>query len=117
MLRFKTFLVVDSKVFAMGMNIAVTINTIILCLDGFNVNSTLLNDFNVAFTILFTIELGLKIIGLGIMKYIKDPMNVFDALIVALSLIDLFFLSGSSVFKSVKIFRALRVLRVTKLMR
>jgi hypothetical protein len=44
-------------------------------------------------------------------------MNVFDALIVALSLIDLFFLSGSSVFKSVKIFRALRVLRVTKLMR
>lgn len=44
-------------------------------------------------------------------------MNIFDALIVALSLVDIFFLSGNSVFKSVRIFRALRVLRITKLMR
>lgn len=117
MLRFKIFLIVDSKLFATAMNLSVTINTVILCLDGFKINSDLLNDFNVAFTILFAIEMGLKIVGMGAIKYVRDAMNVFDAIIVALSLVDLFFLSGSSVFKSVKIFRALRVLRVTKLMR
>lgn len=59
----------------------------------------------------------IKVFGNGVLGYIKDIMNIFDAIIVALSLIDIFFLSGSSVFKSVKIFRAFRVLRVTKLMR
>lgn len=50
-------------------------------------------------------------------------MNIFDAIIVVLSLIELFFFSGSgskkslSAFKSVRVFRAFRVLRVTKLMR
>lgn len=101
----------------MILNLAVFINTIILCLDGLVSNTEILNNFNYAFTIIFTIEMGLKILGLGLIGYIKDPMNIFDAIIVALSLVDIFFLSGSSVFKSVRIFRAFRVLRVTKLMR
>lgn len=73
---------------------------------------------------MFTIELGLKILGMGPRKYLRDTMNIFDAVIVALSLVELFFLGGStngksslSAFRSVRIFRAFRVLRVTKLMR
>ena len=108
---------VDSRYFNIFLNFAVFMNTVILCLDGLVNNSEELNNFNLAFTILFTIEMGLKIIGFGLVQYIKDPMNIFDALIVALSLVDIFFLSGNSVFKSVRIFRAFRVLRVTKLMR
>jgi hypothetical protein len=69
--------------------------------------------------------LGLKVLGMGPSSYISDSMNVFDALIVALSLIELFLLGGGggsgkssiSAFRSVRIFRAFRVLRVTKLMR
>lgn len=80
-----------------------------------------MDDFNNAFTIIFTIELGLKLMGMGVMDYLRDYMNVFDALIVAISLVDLIFLSGSgtsiSAFKAIRIFRAFRVLRVTKLMR
>ncbi|CAD8053314.1 unnamed protein product [Paramecium primaurelia] len=117
MLQFKLFLIVDSRYFNMCLNLAVFMNTVILCLDGLVNNSEDLNSFNLAFTILFTIEMGLKIIGYGIIQYIRDPMNIFDSIIVALSLVDIFFLSGSSVFKSVRIFRAFRVLRVTKLMR
>lgn len=41
---------------------------------------------------MFTIELGLKLLGYGVIGYIKDPMNIFDAIIVALSLVDIFFL-------------------------
>lgn len=107
------------------MNLAVAINTIILAIDGLvpDSDSNLLSEFNTAFTIIFTIELGVKLIGMGINEYIKDVMNIFDAIIVALSLVELFFLSGGSgksslsAFRSVRIFRAFRVLRVTKLMR
>ncbi|CAD8085687.1 unnamed protein product [Paramecium sonneborni] len=117
MLQFKLFLIVDSRQFNIFLNLAVFMNTVILCLDGLVNNQEDLNSFNLAFTILFTIEMGFKMIGYGLIQYIRDPMNIFDSLIVALSLVDIFFLSGNSVFKSVRIFRALRVLRITKLMR
>ncbi|CAD8085427.1 unnamed protein product [Paramecium sonneborni] len=116
----------QSWYFEAAMNAAVAINTIILALDGLLPASSAdtLSQFNLGFTILFTIELGLKVIGMGPKTYISDTMNIFDAVIVALSLVELFFLGGGtsgksslSAFRSVRIFRAFRVLRVTKLMR
>ena len=64
--------------------------------------------------------MGLKLIGLDI-YYFKDKMNIFDGIIVILSIIELAFLGGSnsglSAFRSVRIFRVFRVLRVTRLIR
>jgi len=116
-MRRKIYYLVDSKLFGIIMNGSVAINTLIMALDGLVSDESILNDFNYAFTIIFTIELGLKLLGLGLVNYTKDAMNCFDAIIVALSLADIIFFSGGSAFKSVKIFRAFRVLRVTKLMR
>jgi len=107
------------------MNLAVAINTLILAMDGLVPDSwsDSLSQFNFAFTIIFTIELGIKVIGMGPIEYLRDTMNKFDATIVVLSLVELFFLGGGSgksslsAFRSVRIFRAFRVLRVTKLMR
>ena len=65
--------------------------------------------------------MGLKIFGLGLIEYLKDKMNIFDALIVTTSLIELAFLgnggSAISAFRSVRIFRVFRVFRVTRLVR
>lgn len=62
--------------------------------------------------------MGLKLIGMGI-AYFMDNMNVFDAVIVTLSIVELTIFGGSSsglsAFRSVRIFRVFRVLRVTKL--
>lgn len=48
-------------------------------------------------------------------------MNIFDGLIVSISLIEMIFLSGGSkavsAFRAVRIFRTFRVLRVTRLLR
>lgn len=59
--------------------------------------------------------------GYGVTNYLKDIMNVFDGLIVFISLIEIMFMSGGSssvsMFKNVRIFRTFRVLRVTKLLR
>ncbi|CAD8210431.1 unnamed protein product [Paramecium octaurelia] len=116
---------VQSSYFEGMMNLAVALNTLILGLDGLisEESNALLIQFNFTFTILFTIELGLKLMALGAINYMKDTMNIFDALIVCLSLVELFILGGSngksslSAFRAVRIFRAFRVLRVTKLMK
>ncbi|KAL4475075.1 hypothetical protein ABPG74_001771 [Tetrahymena malaccensis] len=97
-------------------------NTIILCLDGIVPSSSLavLNRLNQVFTILFAIDMGLKLIGLGFTEYVSDKMNIFDAIIVILSVLELAVLSGSSsvsAFRSLRILRVFRVLRVTRLLR
>lgn len=81
-----------------------------------------MNQLNFSFTIVFTVDMGLKIIGLGLVDYLRDRMNVFDAVIVSLSLVELVFFGTSggsaiSAFRSVRIFRTFRVLRVTRLIR
>ena len=98
-------------------------NTIILAMDG------LLNkegievqyQMNMAFTYIFTIDMGLKMFGQGVVEYLKDKMCAFDCIIVSLSLIELFIFgsggSAISAFRSVRIFRTFRVLRVTRLVR
>ncbi len=104
--------------------LCVFMNTIILTTEGLvsNQGEIILNKFNFSFTIIFTIDMGLKVFGMGVVDYLRDKMNVFDSIIVILSIIELALTGGSggsalSAFRSVRIFRTFRVLRVTRLIR
>jgi hypothetical protein len=44
---------------------------------------------NVVFTVIFVIEMILKLIGLGPLRYVKDPWNDLDGFIVIFSVIEL----------------------------
>lgn len=44
---------------------------------------------NFVFTAAFTLEMILKIMGLGAFKYLSDPWSLFDAIVVAFSLVEL----------------------------
>jgi hypothetical protein len=62
----------------------------------------------------------LKILAIGVVKYLRDKLNYMDGTIVILSLVELIFLSGKGALKalrSVRIIRAFRVLRVARLLR
>jgi hypothetical protein len=73
------------------------------------------------FTYIFIVEMGLKLLGLGPIKYLKDRMNYLDAGVVMLSIVELSFSEGKnkaiSAFKAIRIFRTFRVLRVARLLR
>ncbi|CAD8184566.1 unnamed protein product [Paramecium pentaurelia] len=121
--RVKLLNLISSEYFNRLINMCVTFNTIVLALDGLVTDDKLLSDFNLAFTIIFIIELGFKLIGLGIKRYIQDKFNIFDAFIVGISLYEVIMnqenggKSGFSALRSLRIFRALRVLRISKLIR
>jgi hypothetical protein len=69
---------------------------------------------NLFFTIIFTIEMCLKLFGLGIRKYVEDNFNIFDGVIVAVSLFELFSNAESS---GLSVLRAFRLVRVFKIIR
>lgn len=68
---------------------------------------------NYVFTIIFTIELILSMTAMGPIRFLKDGFNVLDFIVVVFSIVEIFFL-GSNV---VTVFRALRLLRVIKLLK
>jgi len=73
--------------------------------------------FNQFFTWIFFLEMVFKIIGLGFSNYRKDSYNVFDAIIVMISLVDwsISRVPNLDAGSALNAFRALRLLRMMKL--
>ena len=73
--------------------------------------------FNEFFTWIFFLEMILKLIGLGWSNYKQDGYNIFDAVIVIISLVDwtLSRIPGLNAGSALNAFRALRLLRMMKL--
>ena len=70
---------------------------------------------NYAFTVIFVLEMSIKLIGLGVQGYVSDNFNNFDGVITILAVIEMAVeLSGSS-FAAISAFRAARVLRLFRL--
>ena len=60
------------------------------------------------FTAIFAAEAALKIMALGLFKYLQDKWNCFDIVIVILSLVEL----GLANVKGLSILRSFRLVRV-----
>lgn len=85
---------VCSTGFTFFITLCVFINTIFLALDGLVTDDdsvAIMSKFNLVFTIIFTIEFGLKIIALGLVDYVRDAMNNFDAGILVVSYVEIGF--------------------------
>jgi len=70
---------------------------------------TLIFDICQVFTTIFTVEAGLKILALGLYKYLEDKWSCFDIIIVILSLVELA-LDG---VKGLSILRSFRLVSIT----
>ncbi|CAG9334678.1 unnamed protein product [Blepharisma stoltei] len=115
---------VQSKIVNYFLILCVFTNTAILAAYHYGMDSetsSLLSDFNYAFTIIFIVEMGFKMLGLGIIGYIRDKMNIFDGVITIISLIEMVFtvdtLSTITALRALRVLRIIRVVRVVRLFR
>eukprot|EP00793_Prasinoderma_coloniale_P003769 PRCOL_00003146-RA len=100
----------------------IVINTIVMAaeFDGMpDAMFTAFDAINYILTAAFAVEMVLKITALGPGGYRKDPMNVFDGVIVVLSIVEIVvtLASGSGGGGMFSVLRAFRLLRVFKLAR
>lgn len=107
--------IIDSKAFQNFIMLLIILNSITLGIETFPLSLTLqtvFNVFNRICLIIFIIEIALKIVVFGA-KFFKDGWNIFDFLIVLLSLIpEVAFLSSARAFRIFRIFRVFRATRV-----
>ena len=110
------FQFVHSKYFDSIILSAILINTFTMSIEYHGQPQTLTNVLeysNYVFIVLFTVEMILKIIADGCLKYIQIPFNIFDSTIVFISLIELYGANSSGLV----VLRTFRLLRVLKLIR
>ena len=98
-------------------------NTAVLACDRLGIEAeeqAVLDACNSFFTWIFVAEMVIKLFGLGFKEYAKDSFNLFDAIVVALSLIELVLVNAGveelagGAFSAI---RSVRLLRVFKLAR
>ncbi|XP_073414555.1 voltage-dependent T-type calcium channel subunit alpha-1H isoform X4 [Dendrobates tinctorius] len=110
--------IVDSKYFNRGIMIAILINTLSMGIEYHEQPDELTNALeisNIVFTSMFALEMLLKLLAFGIFGYIKNPYNIFDGIIVVISVWEIIGQSdgGLSVLRT---FRLLRVLKLVRFM-
>ncbi|XP_054849657.1 voltage-dependent T-type calcium channel subunit alpha-1H [Eublepharis macularius] len=110
--------IVESKYFNRGIMIAILINTLSMGIEYHEQPDELTNALeisNIVFTSMFALEMLLKLMAFGIWGYIKNPYNIFDGIIVVISVWEIIGQSdgGLSVLRT---FRLLRVLKLVRFM-
>ena len=117
---------VNQPLFGHFITLMIILNTISLGLEFYSMPDELklvLKYFNYIFFTVFLLEMLLKWVGLGLREYAKDAFNVFDCVIVIISVvefvIEMIALSsgGASKKSGLSALRSFRLLRVFKLAR
>uniref|UniRef100_A0A8B9DC32 Voltage-dependent L-type calcium channel subunit alpha n=1 Tax=Anser cygnoides TaxID=8845 RepID=A0A8B9DC32_ANSCY len=137
--QYQIWYVVTSSYFEYLMFFLILLNTICLGMQHYNQSAEMnhISDIlNVAFTVLFTLEMILKLMAFKAKGYFGDPWNVFDFLIVIGSIIDVILTCATACLSpcrvpslpngtpdpddnsrvSITFFRLFRVMRLVKLL-
>ncbi|XP_068444723.1 voltage-dependent T-type calcium channel subunit alpha-1H-like [Clinocottus analis] len=115
-LQTKLELIVGSRYFSRGIMIAILINTLSMGIEYHEQPKELtdiLEISNMVFTSLFSLEMLLKLMALGLFGYIKNPYNGFDSIIVIISVWEIV----GEAEGGLSVLRTFRLLRVLKLVR
>lgn len=87
----KTYALVNNPLYNFFVFLLILFNTIVLASDDYPQSlekEAVLSALNDFFTWAFLVEMVIKMVGLGVNNYMHDKFNLFDAIVVTLSLID-----------------------------
>ncbi|KAM6107906.1 sodium channel protein type 4 subunit alpha [Pterocles gutturalis] len=111
--KFVKLVVMDPFV-DLGITICIVLNTLFMAMEHYPMTEEFENVLtvgNLVFTGIFTAEMVLKLIALDPYEYFQQGWNIFDSIIVTLSLVEL----GLANVQGLSVLRSFRLLRVFKL--
>ncbi|XP_068997745.1 LOW QUALITY PROTEIN: voltage-dependent L-type calcium channel subunit alpha-1D-like [Embiotoca jacksoni] len=130
--QLKFWKIINSSQFEYVMFVLILGNTLTLAIQHYEQSklfTSVMDILNMIFTVVFTIEMCIKLLALRVHHYFIDPWNSFDALIVVGSVLDIAVSEfsgggghgesggkGESGKVSITFFRLFRVLRLVKLL-
>ena len=114
------FYIVNSPIFNGFIIFVILLNTVVLAMDKYPDYplevQRVFEVGNTFFTVIFTVEVVIKVTGLGVSGFASDKFNIFDALIVIISLVETFAQSagseGGGAFSALRAFRLSRIFKI-----
>ena len=92
-------------------------NALLIFVQEFDLNGNILDYFEPVFTLLFVVEMVVKIIDKGFKNYISDPWNRLDFVLIIISIPSIAAIFFTNSILNLNVFLALRVFRVFKFFR
>ncbi|KAI4563914.1 hypothetical protein MJG53_016488 [Ovis ammon polii x Ovis aries] len=108
------FAIVMDPFAELTITLCIVVNTVFMAVEHYGMSpafEAMLQIGNIVFTVFFTAEMVFKIIALDPYYYFQKKWNIFDCIIVTVSLIEL----GAARKGSLTVLRTFRLLRVFKL--
>lgn len=112
-------LLVDHKYFKRFIFLSILINALAMGIEYHNQPEELtvaVEISNMVFTFVFAFEMVLKLLADGCYKYLTDGFNLFDAIVVFVSLMELMADEEGSGLSVLRTFRLLRILKLVRFM-
>lgn len=110
---------VNTSAFETLITLCILFNTLAMALEHFEMDkmfSKVLEYCNLVFTVVFMMEMVLKLIAFGLKEYCKNNWNLFDGTIVILSVLDMALTYSKTIDGAgLSVLRTFRLLRVLKL--
>lgn len=117
--QFHIWRVVTSRMFEYMIFAFIVANTVVLGAQYFEAPAryeTVLDGFNIGFTMVFLLECILKLLAFKPRNYFRDPWNIFDFIIVLGSIADIIigevYKDNTIKFNFFRLFRALRLVKL-----
>ncbi|KAG5282274.1 hypothetical protein AALO_G00054190 [Alosa alosa] len=123
--QLKFWKIINSSQFEYIMFVLIMLNTLTLAVQHYQQSklfTSIMDILNLIFTLVFTVEMIIKLLALRTYHYFIDAWNSFDALIVVGSVLDIMVSElsqkgeGESSKVSITFFRLFRVMRLVKLL-
>uniref|UniRef100_A0A061QLN8 Putative calcium-channel-like protein n=1 Tax=Cupiennius salei TaxID=6928 RepID=A0A061QLN8_CUPSA len=123
--RLFTHNIITSKYFDLAIAAVIGLNVVTMAMEFYMMPKKLeyaLKVFNYFFTAVFVVEACMKVLALGLVKYIKNRWNQLDVFIVGLSVAGIVLEKMESDLipinpTIIRVFRVLRIARVLKLLK
>ncbi|KXZ52368.1 hypothetical protein GPECTOR_9g412 [Gonium pectorale] len=102
--------------------VVIILNTALMCINWFRMPASVENSANIVnyvFTMYFFLELLLKLFAFGVVRYFRDGMNIFDFIVVLISMVEFIMdvipsVSGVGPLSVLRAFRLLRIFRLAR---
>ncbi|XP_073698378.1 sodium channel protein type 4 subunit alpha B [Garra rufa] len=108
------YLIVMDPFVDLGITICIVLNTVFMAMEHYPMTASFENMLavgNLVFTGIFTAEMVLKLIAMDPYYYFQVGWNIFDSIIVTMSLVEL----GLADVQGLSVLRSFRLMRVFKL--
>ena len=108
---------VENETFEFTIQMVIILNSLSLGSEFYNQPcwwTRVLDIANIVFTVIFTLECVLKIVGLRFFCYINNNFNLFDLVVVVAGLVEVVNGGGGGGLSVLRSFRIMRILKIVK---